>query len=67
MIGLAFEPTSVDLLHSLLFPCGTIQDVGREFATIVKQGKMKTICELCSRTVQFSMIVTSHMWLFEFN
>lgn len=67
MVELGFEPKSVDVLHSLLFLCDSVQDVDREFVAIVGQGKVKMICEHCSRTVESNMIVTSHMWLYEFN
>lgn len=67
MIELGFELKFTDLLHSLLFLCNTVPDINRKFGAIGEQGKMKTICEHCSRTVRSSMTVTSHMWLFEFD
>ena len=68
MIELGFEPKSIDLICSLLFPFDTVHDVvGRKIGAVVEQGEVQMICECCSRTVQSDMIATSYMWLFEFN
>lgn len=56
MIELESELMSMDLLHSLLLPCDTEQDVDRKNGAVVNQGEIKMICEHCSRS---SMIATS--------
>lgn len=66
MIEFGSEPNSIDLLLSVQHCTGCSRLVGRKFGA-VEQGEMKIICEHCSRTVWFSVIATSHVWLFEFN
>lgn len=59
MIELESELMSMDLLHSLLLPCDTVQDVDRKYGAVVNQEEMKMICEHCSRS---NMISTSYIY-----